>query len=120
MFGWLKKAKEKINPPDMFDRIKVYLTENAPDILENYELHYYPSEILNSRVDSDDISCFTINGKDYTVPWNRHEKPTDLGIPLISNTYQRNTASVNKCGEKTLQIQIKEESDGSGENKEKH
>ena len=22
MFGWLKKAKEKINPPDMFDRIK--------------------------------------------------------------------------------------------------
>lgn len=49
-------------------------------------------------------------------PWNRHEKPTDLGIPLISNTYQRNTASVNKCGEKTLQIQIKEELDGSGEN----
>lgn len=51
MFYWLKKAKEKINPPDMFDRIKVYLTENAPDILENYELHYYPSEILNSRVE---------------------------------------------------------------------
>lgn len=51
MFGWLKKAKETINPPDMFDRIKAYLTENAPDILENYELHYYPSEFLNSRVE---------------------------------------------------------------------
>lgn len=51
MFGWLKKAKETINPPNMFDRIKTYLTENAPDILENYELHYYPSEILNSRVE---------------------------------------------------------------------
>jgi len=65
---------------------------------------------------SDDISGFTINGKDYTVPWNRHEIPTDLGIPLISNTLQRNTESVNKNGEKTLQIKIKEESDGSGEN----
>ena len=51
MFGWLKKAKETINPPDMFDRIKAYLTENAPDILENYELNYYPSEFLNSRVE---------------------------------------------------------------------
>lgn len=51
MFGWLKKAKETINPPDMFDRIKAYLTENAPDILENYDLSYYPSEILNSRVE---------------------------------------------------------------------
>lgn len=51
MFEWLKKAKETINQPDMFDRIKVYLTENAPDILENYEIHYYPSEILNSRVE---------------------------------------------------------------------
>lgn len=51
MFGWLKKAKETINQPDMFERIKAYLTENAPDILENYELHYYPSEILNSRVE---------------------------------------------------------------------
>lgn len=75
---------------------------------------------IDRFTNSDDISCFTINGKDYTVPWNRHEKPTDLGIPLISNTYQRNTASVNKCGEKTLQIKIKEESDGSGENQEKH
>lgn len=51
MFGWLKKAKETINPPDMFERIKAYLTENAPDILENYDLSYYPSEILNSRVE---------------------------------------------------------------------
>jgi hypothetical protein len=75
---------------------------------------------IDRLTNSDDISGFTINGKDYTVPWNRHEKPTDVGIPLISNTYQRNTASVNKCGEKTLQIKIKEESDGSGENQEKH
>lgn len=51
MFGWLRKAKETINPPDMFDKIKEYLTENAPDILENYDLSYYPSEILNSRVE---------------------------------------------------------------------
>lgn len=51
MFGWLKKAKETINPPNMLDRIKAYLSENSPDILENYELHYYPSEILNSRVE---------------------------------------------------------------------
>ena len=51
MFDWLKKAKETINQPDMFERIKAYLTENAPDILENYEIHYYPSEILNSRVE---------------------------------------------------------------------
>ena len=51
MFGWLRKAKETINPPDMFDRIKAYLTENAPDIIENYDLAYYPSEILNSRVE---------------------------------------------------------------------
>ena len=51
MFGWLKKVKETINQPDMFDRIKAYLTENAPDILENYELHYHPSEILNSYVE---------------------------------------------------------------------
>ena len=51
MFDWLRKAKETINPPNMFDRIKAYLTENAPDILENYELHYYPSEFLNSRVE---------------------------------------------------------------------
>lgn len=65
---------------------------------------------------SDDISGFTINGKDYTVPCSRHEKPTDLGIPLITNTFQRNTELVNKCGEKTLQIKIKEEPDGSGEN----
>ena len=69
---------------------------------------------------SDDISSFNINGESYTVPWNRNEKPTDVGIPLISNTYQRNTSSINKCGEKTLQIKIKEESDGSGENQEKH
>ena len=51
MFGWLKKATETINPPDMLDRIKAYLTENAPDILENYDLHYCPSEFLNSRVE---------------------------------------------------------------------
>ena len=51
MFGWLKKTKEAINPPSIFDRVKAYLTENAPDILENYELHYYPSEILNSRIE---------------------------------------------------------------------
>lgn len=51
MFGWLKKATETINPPDMFDRIKAYLTENAPDILENYELRYYSSELLNSSVE---------------------------------------------------------------------
>lgn len=51
MFGWLKKTKETITQPDMLDRIKAYLTENAPDILENYELHYYPSEILNSSVE---------------------------------------------------------------------
>lgn len=51
MFEWLKKAKETINQPDMFDRIKAYLNENAPDILENYEIHYYPSEIVNSRVE---------------------------------------------------------------------
>lgn len=51
MFGWLKKAKETINQPDMFDRIKAYLTENAPDILENYDLSYRPSEILNSYVE---------------------------------------------------------------------
>lgn len=51
MFDWLRKAKETINPPNMFDRIKAYLTENAPDILENYELHYYPSEFLNSSVE---------------------------------------------------------------------
>lgn len=51
MFGWLKKAKETINTPDMLDRVKAYLTENAPDILENYELHYYPSDILNSSVE---------------------------------------------------------------------
>lgn len=75
---------------------------------------------IDRLTNSDDISGFTINGKDYTVPWNRHEKPTDVGIPLILNTFQRNTASVNKCGEATLQIQIKEESDGSGENQEKH
>jgi hypothetical protein len=51
MFGWLKKAKETINPPDMLDRVKAYLTENAPDILEKYELHYYPSDFLNSGVE---------------------------------------------------------------------
>ena len=51
MFGWLRTAKETINPPNMLDRIKTYLTENAPDILENYELHYYPSDILNSSVE---------------------------------------------------------------------
>ena len=51
MFGWLKKAKETINPPSMLDRIKAYLAENAPDILENYELHYHSSEFLNSGVE---------------------------------------------------------------------
>ena len=62
------------------------------------------------------VTSWVLNGKDYTVPWNRHEIPTDLGIPLISNTLQRNTESVNKNGEKTLQIKIKEEPNGSGEN----
>ena len=38
---------------------------------------------INRLTNSDDISGFTINGKDYTVPWNRHEKPTDLGIRLF-------------------------------------
>ena len=71
---------------------------------------------IDRLTNSDDLSSFTINGESYTVPWNRHEKPTDLGIPIITNTYQKNTASVNKCGETILQIQIKEESDGSGEN----
>lgn len=75
---------------------------------------------IDRFTNSDDISGFTINGNDYTVPWCRHEKPTDLGIPLISNTLQRNTVSVNKCGKTTLQIKIKEGSDGSGENQEKH
>ena len=51
MFGWLKKATETINPPDMLDRVKAYLTENAPDILENYELHYNHSEFLNSCIE---------------------------------------------------------------------
>lgn len=51
MFGWLRTAKETITQPDMLDRIKAYLTKNAPDILENYELHYYPSELLNSSVE---------------------------------------------------------------------
>lgn len=69
---------------------------------------------------SDDICGFNINGINYTVPWNRHEKPTDLGIPIISNTYQMNTASINKNNESTLQIKIKEEPNGSGENQEKH
>ena len=81
---------------------------------------YYGIIQIDLKDDAEITFIGAVNGKDYTVPWNRHEKPTDLGIPLISNTYQRNTASVNKCGEKTLQIQIKEESDGSGENKEKH
>ena len=75
---------------------------------------------IDRLTNSDDISCFEINGKDYTVSWNRHEKPTDFGIPIITNTYQRNTSAVNKCGEKTLQIMIKEETDGFGENQEKH
>ena len=65
---------------------------------------------------SDDISGFTINGKDYTVPWDRHEKPTSIGIPIILNSYQINTESINKNNESTLQIKIKEEPDGSGEN----
>lgn len=51
MFDWLKKTKEKIIPQDMFAKVKAYLEEHAPDILENYELIYYPSEILNSYIE---------------------------------------------------------------------
>ena len=50
MFAWLKKATEKINPPSLFDKVKKYLEENAPDILENYIMTYHPSEILNSYI----------------------------------------------------------------------
>jgi len=51
MFGWLKKTKEKIIPQDMFAKVKSYLEEHAPDILEKYELNYFPSEILNSYIE---------------------------------------------------------------------
>ena len=37
MFKWFKKAKEVINPPSLFDKVKKYLEENAPDILENLD-----------------------------------------------------------------------------------
>lgn len=50
MFKWLKKTAEKINPPSLFDKVRKYLEENAPDILENYTLTYHPSEILNSYI----------------------------------------------------------------------
>lgn len=50
MFKWIKKAKEVINPPSLFDKVKKYLEENAPDILEKYTMTYYPSEILNSYI----------------------------------------------------------------------
>lgn len=51
MFNWLKKTKEKIIPQDMLAKVKSYLEEHAPDILEKYELNYYPSEILNSYIE---------------------------------------------------------------------
>lgn len=98
-----------VSDPKLFSRT-IRMT-NPCDTIE--EMGKY---CINRLTNSDDISGFTINGKDYTVLWSRHEKPTDLGIPLISNTFQRNTSSVNKNGETTLQIRIKEESDGSGEN----
>jgi hypothetical protein len=35
----------------MLARVKSYLEEHAPDILEKYELNYYPSEMFNSFIE---------------------------------------------------------------------
>lgn len=51
MFDWLERKIQEINPPDMLEVVKQYLKENAPDILEKYKLNYFPSEILNSRIE---------------------------------------------------------------------